>query len=45
MEVKMSGRIQELEEKMRQMNKPAQMVINVMKYYKERLFKYLVDIL
>ena len=45
METKMSDRIQELEAKMRQINKPAQMVRNVIKYYQERLFKYLVDIL
>ena len=45
MEAKMSDRIQELEAKMRQMNKPGKTVKNVMKYYQERLFKYLVDIL
>ena len=44
MEAKMSDRIQDLEAKMRQMNKPGQMVRNVMKYYQERLFKYWVDI-
>ena len=44
MEAKMSDRIQKLEAKMRQMNKPGQMVRNVMKYYQKRLFKYLVDI-
>ena len=46
MEAKMSGRIQELEAKMKQMKTDETPVVrNVRKYYQERLFKYIVDIL